>query len=99
MAALLLAALPGAGGATPARDAAAPVLAQPAPDPMLRTRALMREFPWISRFWAELAGAEQARAQRAFRRRGVTEGFAERWDAMGLQDRVLLLFGPGRGQG
>jgi hypothetical protein len=64
--------------------------------PELRARALVREFPWITRFWAELRGEERARAERAFRRRGQTGGFDTDWDRMGLQDRVLLLFGPGR---
>ncbi len=64
--------------------------------PELRARALVREFPWITRFWAELRGEERARAERAFRRRGQSDGFDTDWDRMGLQDRVLLLFGPGR---
>jgi hypothetical protein len=64
--------------------------------PELRARALMRQFPWITRFWSELQREERARAERAFRRRGQTEDFAATWDKMGLQERVLLLFGPGR---
>jgi hypothetical protein len=67
-----------------------------APDPELRAKALVRQFPWITRFWAELRGEERARAERAFRRQGRSEGFDEAWDRMGLQERVLLLFGPGR---
>jgi hypothetical protein len=74
----------------------APRLVQAAPDPELRARALMRQFPWITRFWAELRGQERARVERAFRRRGQAEDFDVSWDKMGLQDRVLLLFGPGR---
>ena len=76
-------------------------LAQAVPDPEaraeLRAKALVRQFPWITRFWAELRGEERARAERAFRRRGETEGVDAAWDRMGLHDRVLLLFGPGRG--
>jgi hypothetical protein len=64
--------------------------------PELRTRALLRDFPWISGFWAELAPAERARAERAFARRGERDGLAARWDRMGLGERVVLLFGAGR---
>jgi hypothetical protein len=86
-----------AGAAEPA--APAPLLAQAAPSREdLRARALMRQFPWITRFWAELRSEERARAERAFRRRGQMEQFDVTWDGMGLQDRVLLLFGPGRGR-
>lgn len=71
-------------------------LVQAVPDPDLRTKALARQFPWITRFWAELRGEERARAERAFRRRGQSDDFDVAWDKMGLRDRVLLLFGPGR---
>lgn len=79
----------------PATEQAAP--APPRPDPERRARALLREYPWIAAFWAELGPAQRARAERAFARRGTREGLAAEWDRMGLQDRVVLLFGPGRG--
>ncbi|WP_372617151.1 hypothetical protein [Falsiroseomonas sp.] len=68
----------------------------PRTTPELRTRALLRDFPWVAGFWSELQPQERARAERAFARRGDREGLSELWDRMGLQDRVLLLFGPGR---
>jgi hypothetical protein len=58
---------------------------------------LLRDFPWISGFWAELGASEQARVGRAFARRGMRDGIEAEWDRMGLPDRVLLLFGPVRG--
>ncbi|HEV7264092.1 MAG TPA: hypothetical protein VGN83_04120 [Falsiroseomonas sp.] len=72
--------------------------AAPRTTPELRTRALLRDFPWVAGFWSELEPQERARAERAFARRGDREGLATMWDRMGLQDRVLLLFGPGRTQ-
>ncbi len=75
--------------------AAAPEPAPP-PDPARRTRFLLRENPWIAGFWAELAPAERARAERAFARRGEHDDLPAAWDRLGLAERVLLLFGPGR---
>jgi hypothetical protein len=85
--------------ATPAAGTVPGAMVRPVqatPDPDQRARALLRQFPWIAAFWAELRGEERGRAERAFRRAGRSEGFDTAWDAMGLQDRVLLLFGPGR---
>jgi hypothetical protein len=49
------------GTAGAAEPASAPLLAQAAPSREdLRARALMRQFPWITRFWAELRGEERA---------------------------------------
>ncbi len=103
LAALLLSTAAASRGSVAARpppldyrpaEAFLPVQARTTPE--LRARALVRQFPWIVRFWAELRSEERARVERAFRRRGQTNGLETAWDRMGLQDRVLLLFGPGR---
>jgi hypothetical protein len=64
------------------------------PDPAQRTAALLRQNPWITRFWSELTPAEQGRVTRALARRGAAATAPAAWDPMGLQDRVELLFGP-----
>jgi hypothetical protein len=74
----------------------APAESAPRTTPEARTQALLRDFPWISGFWAELAPAERARTERAFARRGEREELEASWDRMGLWERVVLLFGPGR---
>lgn len=61
-----------------------------APDPALRTQALLRQQPWLTRFWSELTPAQQARVGRR-----LPGDSAARWDGMGLPDRVTLLFGTG----
>ncbi|NGM23913.1 hypothetical protein G3576_28160 [Roseomonas stagni] len=60
----------------------------PAPDPATRTQALLRQQPWLSRFWSELTPAQQARVARR-----LPGDSAARWDGMGLTDRVTLLYG------
>lgn len=70
--------------------------AAPPLDPAARTAALLRQNPWISRFWAELTAAEQGRVLRALARRGTPGPAPAAWDPMGLADRVELLFGPPR---
>lgn len=74
---------------------AAPQAAMPV-DPAARTAALLRQNPWISRFWSELTAAEQGRVLRALARRGTAGPAPASWDPMGLADRVELLFGPPR---
>jgi hypothetical protein len=66
----------------------------PDPSPAQRTAALLRQNPWIARFWSELTPAEQGRVTRALARRGPATAAPAAWDPMGLQDRVELLFGP-----
>ncbi len=61
-----------------------------AADPALRTQALLRQQPWVTRFWSELTTAQQARVGRR-----LPGDSAARWDGMGLADRVALLFGTG----
>jgi hypothetical protein len=78
---------------------AEPVAAEPGtrattPDPAARRSALLRQYPWLSRFWGELDTTQQGRVSRAMRRAGSpAPGDAERWDTMGLADRVRLVFG------
>ncbi|WP_203073166.1 hypothetical protein [Falsiroseomonas ponticola] len=62
----------------------------PAPAPAIRTQALLRQQPWLARFWSELTPAQQARVARR-----LPGDSAARWDGMGLTDRVALLFGTG----
>jgi hypothetical protein len=78
---------------------AEPVAAEPeprasTPDPGVRRAALLRQYPWLSRFWGELDTTQQGRVSRAMRRTGSPgPEDAERWDRMGLADRVRLVFG------
>jgi hypothetical protein len=88
---------PSAEDALVGESAAAPAAEPVQVDPAARAAFLVRQNPWISRFWSELGPAEQARVNRAFARRGATEAPAAAWDPMGLQERVELLFGRGRG--
>ena len=80
----------------PDPGAAAPWFPEPeaepahAPDPALRTQALLRQQPCVTRFWSELTPAQQARVGRRLPR-----DTAARWDGMGLPERVTLLFGAG----
>jgi hypothetical protein len=61
----------------------------PPPDPAVRRAALLRQNPWLSRFWSELTQPQQARVARR-----VTEGDpAAAWDRMGLAERVRLIYG------
>jgi hypothetical protein len=63
-----------------------------------RTRLLVRQNFWVTRFWMELTPAQQSRVQRQLHRSnllltgGGTDAAAE-WDRMGLADRVGLVFG------
>ena len=69
--------------------------AQPLPlDPAARSAALLRQNPWIARFWSELTPVEQSRVTRALARRGAAGPVPAAWDPMGLADRLELLFGP-----
>jgi hypothetical protein len=87
------------GNAQPNRARAAE--APPPADPEARTRLLVRQNPWLTRFWMELTPAQQARVERQLRRGGVvlaaesTEP-AGAWDSMGLADRASLVFGRGQ---
>lgn len=65
-------------------------------DPAARIAVLLRQNPWIVRFWSELTPAEQGRVTRALSRRGAPGLAPVAWDPMGLADRVELLFGPVR---
>lgn len=77
--------------------------AVPAPeaDPEARTRSLVRQNQWLTRFWMELTPAQQSRVVRQLRTGDVvlaaenTEPAAA-WDSMGLADRAKLIFGSGR---
>ncbi|MGG5807761.1 hypothetical protein [Falsiroseomonas sp. CW058] len=62
---------------------------QPPPDPAARRAALLRQNPWVTRFWSELTAAQQQRIAR----RLAAEDAPARWDRLGLGDRVTLLFG------
>jgi hypothetical protein len=66
------------------------------PSPAQRTAGLLRQNPWVARFWSELTQAEQIRVTRALARRGAAATAPAAWDPMGLQDRVDLLFGAPR---
>jgi hypothetical protein len=65
-----------------------------------RTRLLVRQNPWLTRFWMELTPAQRARVERQLHRGNVRLA-AERtepamaWDSMGLSDRAELVFGKG----
>jgi hypothetical protein len=86
--------------------------AAPRPDPGTptgadgenRTRLLVRQNPWVTRFWMELTPAQRARVERRLLRdvRLASEQQAEPanvWDPMGLSDRVSLVFGGGASSG
>jgi hypothetical protein len=71
-----------------------------AASPATRIRGLARQNPWLTRFWAELTPPQQQRVERAFRRAARLPTTAPLtpaapWDALGLADRVELVFGPG----
>jgi pyruvate/2-oxoglutarate dehydrogenase complex dihydrolipoamide acyltransferase (E2) component len=77
-----------------AARAVEPAPDRPPPDPAVRRAALLRQYPWLAQFWGALGTAEQGRVSRAMRRAGSPAGEdAERWDRMGLADRVRLVFG------
>jgi hypothetical protein len=63
-------------------------------DPVTRMAVLLRQNPWLTRFWSELTPVEQSRVTRALARRGAPGPAPNSWDPMGLADRVELLFGP-----
>jgi hypothetical protein len=64
-----------------------------------RTRLLVRQNPWMTRFWMELTPEQRLRVERQLHRsslRLTAGGPAEPaalWDPMGLSDRVGLVFG------
>ena len=76
-----------------------------AADAESRTRLLIRQNPWLTRFWMELTPAQRARVERRLLRGGdvrLASGQAEPaivWDPMGLSDRVNLVFGGGASSG
>ena len=83
--------LAGAGSAAP----------QATTDPEARTRLLVRQNPWLTRFWMELTPAQQSRVERQLRRGDVVLAVesaepAVAWDSMGLADRAALIFGRGQ---
>ena len=70
-------------------------------DPETRTRSLVRQNQWLTRFWEELTPAQQARVARQLRNGDVVLAAesaepAAAWDSMGLADRAKLIFGSGR---
>ncbi len=61
---------------------------------------LVRQHPWLMRFWAELTAAQQLRVERQLHRADVQLAAepadpAAIWDTMGLADRAKLVFGSG----
>lgn len=77
--------------------------AVPAPeaDPEARTRLLVRQNQWLTRFWMELTPAQQTRVERQLRSGDVVLAAenaepAAAWDSMGLADRAKLVFGSGQ---
>ena len=73
---------------------------QPATDAEARTRSLVRQNPWLTRFWMELTPAQRARVERRLQRGNVRLAAEQAepaaiWDPMGLADRVKLVFGGG----
>jgi hypothetical protein len=73
-----------------------------AADEEARARALVRQNPWLTRFWMELTPAQRARVERRLNHGGDVRLAAERqagpeavWDPMGLSDRASLVFGRG----
>ena len=80
-----------------ARPQAAP---SPKPDADSSVRLLVRQHPWLMRFWAELTAAQQLRVERQLHRADVQLAAepadpAAIWDTMGLADRARLVFGSG----
>lgn len=83
--------------------------AEPRPDPAPspegdaedRTRSLVRQNPWLTRFWMELTPEQRARVERQLHRGNVRLASREQadpaaaWDPMGLSDRASLVFGRG----
>jgi hypothetical protein len=68
--------------------------------PDARIRLVARQNPWLTQFWAELIPSQQQRVEQAFRRAARLPADAQLapaapWDAMGLADRVRLVFGSG----
>lgn len=95
---------------TPDRDAqSASVRAmEPRPNPAPpsaaetedRTRLLVRENRWLTRFWEELTPDQRALVERRLQRGNMRLAVrnaepAAAWDPMGLADRVGLVFGRG----
>jgi hypothetical protein len=80
-----------------------PIIAEPIPDPEpprpqvdpeVRRNALIRQNPWLARFWGELTPAQQGRVSRAIIRSGRPQSeAAPSWDRMGLAERTSLVFG------
>jgi len=68
--------------ASPPPPPAAPV------DPAVRRAALIRQNPWVTRFWGELTSDQRGRVGRR-----LPGDAASAWDRMGLAERVRLLFG------
>ncbi len=101
----------------PQQSAATVRAAEPRPDPGVsappqgadredRTRTLVRQNPWLTRFWMELTPAQRARVERQMQRGGDVRLASERqaepaavWDPMGLSDRAGLVFGRGTSPG
>jgi hypothetical protein len=70
-------------------------------DAEARTRQLVRQNPWLTRFWMELTPAQRAQVERRLQRGNVRTAAeqgepAATWDPMGLADRAALVFGGGR---
>jgi hypothetical protein len=85
-------------GAPPDAEVPAPAAAPPAPSPQTpagpqRIPALLRDNPWLARFWAELDAGQRDRVTRALARRGGAGEPATAWDPLGLAERVALVFG------
>lgn len=85
----------------PRADPAPAPETDPGTDVESRTRLLVRQNQWLTRFWMELTAAQQARVERQLRRGDVVlaAGNAEpavAWDSMGLSDRARLIFGSGQ---
>lgn len=85
--------------AEPTAGAAAP---SPEVDAESRTRSLVRQNGWLTRFWMELTPAQQGRVARRLNRGDAQPGTGARgeaeaaWDRMGLADRAALVFGGGQ---
>lgn len=75
-------------------------LALPEGDAAARTRLLVRQNQWLTRFWMELRPDQQARVARRLRGGDVQLASeqaepAATWDRTGLADRARLIFGNG----